>query len=80
MSSTESPIHTILDINGKMLSICASQSECAPDAHYWFPTQNIVKLEAYCKINGIEKVSKEHFTKLLAGGIVKVLSVTPRKI
>ncbi|MAE81340.1 MAG: hypothetical protein CMB80_01300 [Flammeovirgaceae bacterium] len=71
--SVEEDLHMRLNFNGMVMTISDDSSRCHPEAKFWMPFHNVPRLHAYCKLSGVAKINcKEHFGKLVAGGIVYV--------
>ncbi len=66
-------VHLTLAFNGMVMTISNDSDKCHKDARFWLPFSNIPRVDAYCRLAQIAKVvSKDHFGKLVAAGIIVV--------
>lgn len=70
----ENSVHIQLDFVDAIMSVADSEQFCHPKASYWMPTLNFSRLDVYMKLNKISQIQcMRHFTKIVAGGIVRQL-------
>ena len=72
--SDEQPVvHIELKFNGMIMTVSATEDKCHPKARFWLSWDNFPRLEAYLKMNQIEKIrDKKVFGILVASRIVQL--------
>lgn len=67
-------VHLQLDFIDAILSVCDTEQQCHPEAKFWFPLANLLRLQVYLKLSKIEKIQcMRHFTLVVKNGIVAQL-------
>lgn len=63
-----------------VMTVSDDESQCHPKAQFWLPWENFSRLDAFCRMNGMQQVAtKKVFGLLLASRIIHLRRVQPLK-